>query len=88
LIKELGVKERQANEVNRNELVEIMPQITSLSSEENKWESDISVTRDRLQRAQNVANDPQDQLNQAEERVTRLETELENSRRYSNFTVK
>lgn len=88
MIKELGVKERQANEVNRNELVEIMPQITSLSSEENKWESDISVTRDRLQRAQNVANDPQDQLNQAEERVTRLETELENSRRYSNFTVK
>lgn len=79
MIKELGVKEREANEANRTELAEIMPQITSLSTEENKFDEQIALAKDRLERAENSANDPQIQLENAEQRVKDCQVRLADS---------
>lgn len=81
-LKDLNVKEREANEETRTELNEIMPQITALSSEENRWTQQLSLANDRLENLLNAANNPQNQLKNAEGRAAELQASLDKNERY------
>jgi predicted nucleic acid-binding Zn-ribbon protein len=81
-LQKLYIKERAANEENRNELNVMMPQITALSSEENQWSQNISVATDRLENLLNAANNPQNQLKVAEEHANGLKASFDREQRY------
>jgi hypothetical protein len=72
----LRKKECDANKENRAELAKIMPQIGALDTEEGKCLNNLEIARDKLQRAQDEANNPQQQLDEAVKDSTKLETEL------------
>jgi hypothetical protein len=58
-----------------------MPQITTLSTEENSWSRSLSLANDRLENLVNAANDPQKQLETAEQHKKDLQVALEAKQR-------
>jgi structural maintenance of chromosome 4 len=84
LLHDLRAKELEANKSNRNELQEIMPQITALSVEEAESDEKLTLANDRLERLINSAKDPENELRMAQERAKKLEDELVSSQEKFN----